>query len=189
MRKYDSLMHMKELGLNVGELKEFEYSQRKEMYEYARYLFKKFGGLICRTDFPKHVNRKPVGLPYITDCKEFKKFEEFVETHKDKYTYIVLQMIGNEKTILSAYVYLDDFKRLCGEINDIDKKDMRSAMNISKNIKTVCIGPGNYDERLTKVRGDIIRAKIEPHRVVELAIFEIDGIPVPFYKQLRGSDF
>ena len=191
MRKHESLIYMKELGLNVGELKEFEYSQKKDMLEYARYLFKKFGGLIVRTDFPKHVkDKKPVGLPYITDCKDFRQFEDFVETHKDKYTYILLQMIGNEKTILSAYVYLDEFNRLCGEINDVDKFDMRTNMTISKHLKKICIGHGGeYDERLGKVRSDLIRARIPPHQIVELAVFNIDGKPMPFYKQFRGEGF
>ncbi len=190
MRKYDSLIDMKKLGLNVGELKEFEYSQKKEMYEYAQYLFKRYRGLICRTDFPKHVkNKKPVGLPYLTDCKDFKVFDDFVKTHKNKYTYILLPMIGNEKMVMAAYVYLDDFKRLRGEMNDVDRVgDMRPRMKNAKNLKSVCIGPGgDYDERLNKVRADLIRARIPPHVIVELAIFEIDGRPIPFYKQMRGD--
>ncbi len=191
MRKYDSLMHLKELGLNVGELREFEYSQRDELYQYARYLFAKFGGLIVMTDFPKSVqDKKPVGLPYMTDCKDFRQFEGFVEMHKDKYNYILLQMIGNEKTILSAYVYLDEFRNLRGEINDVDKFDMRKSMTISEHLKEVCVGPGGRrDERLERVRTDLLRAKIEPHRIVELAVFSINGIPTPFYKQLRGKGF
>lgn len=190
MRKFDSLMHMKDLGLNVGELREFEYSQKEELFEFARYLFKKYKGLICRTGFPKHVKgKKPVGLPYLTDCKDFKKLEQFVETHKDKYTYILLNMIGNEKMIMAAYVYLDDFKRLRGEMNDVDRVgDMNPRMKNAKNLKPVCVGPGgDYDERLNKVRSDLIRARIPPNMIVELAIFEIDGKPVPFYKQLRDD--
>jgi hypothetical protein len=189
MRKYDSLIHMKELGLNVGELREFDYSQKKEMYEYARHLFEKYGGLICRTDFPPHINKKPVGLPYLTDCKDFKVFDDFVKTHKDKYTYILLQMIGNEKLIIAAYVYLDDFRRLRGEMNDVDRiGDMRVRMKVTKNLKSVCVGPGGeYDERMNKVRSDLIRARIPPHMMVELAIYEIDGKPTPFYKQMRGD--
>lgn len=190
MRKFDSLMHMKNLGLNVGELREFEYSQKEELFEFARHLFKEYKGVICRTDFPKHVkDKKPVGLPYLTDCKDFKQLEQFVETHKDKYTYILLNMIGNEKMIMAAYVYLDDFKRLRGEMNDVDRVgDMRPRMKNAKNLKPVCVGPGGeYDERLNKVRSDLIRARIPPHVIVELAIFEIDGKPVPFYKQLRGD--
>ncbi len=121
MRKFDSLIHMKNLGLNVGELKEFKYSQKEELFQFARYLLKKYKGLICRLDFPEHLDKKPVGLPYLTDCKDFGQFERFVTEHKDKYTYILLNMIGNEKMIMAAYVYLDDFKRLRGEMNDVDR--------------------------------------------------------------------
>lgn len=191
MRKYDSLIYMKELGLNVGELREFGYAQKSEMFEYARYLLKKFGGLIARTDYPKHIKRNPVRLPYITDCKDFKTFESFVETHKDKYTYILLQMVGNEKMVFAAYVYLDEMNRLCGEYNDVDRVgDMRPRMENAKNIKRLCVGPGGgYDKRFMRIRTDIIRAGIEPHRIVELAAFDIDGVITPFYKQLRGRDF
>ena len=79
MRKYDSLIYMKEIGLNVGELKEFEYSEKEGMLEYARYLLSKFGGLIARTDYPKHINKRPVGLPYLTDCKDLSELEKFIK--------------------------------------------------------------------------------------------------------------
>ncbi len=191
MRKYDSLIHMKEMGLNVGELKEFEYSQRTEMLEYAHYLFDKFGGLIVRTDHPKHINKKPVRLPYITDCRNFEQFEEFIEEHKEKLTYILLQIVGNEKMVFAAYVYLYEMNRLCGEYNDVDRVgDMRPRMENAKNLKRLCVGPcGDHDSRFMKIRNDLIRAGIEPHRIVELAAFDIDGVVTPFYKQLRGKDF
>jgi hypothetical protein len=190
MRKYDSLIYLKGMGLNVGVLKEFDYSQRKELYAYARYLIKKFGGLIVRTDFPKYItDKKPIGLPYISDCKDFRKLEAFVESHKGKYTYILLQMIGNEKTILSAYVYLDESKRLCGEINDVDKLDMPRNMNVTEHLKQICIGPDGDDEMLEAIRADLIKARVPPNRIVELVIFNINGKPTPFYKQLRGEGF
>lgn len=188
MRKFEALMYMKELGLNVGELKEFEYSQREEMYEYARHLFKEFGGLIVRTDFPKNVRYKiPVGLPFMSPVKEFKQFEDFVEKYKDKYAYLLLQLCNYETVILSAYVYLDELKRLHAEYNDVDKVNMRDAMKISKHLKTICIEPGKYDERLSKVRADLIRARIQPHKVVELSVFDVDGKPTPLYKQYREN--
>jgi len=182
MRKFEALMHLKELGLNVGEFKEFEYSQKKEMDEYARYLIENFGGLIIRTDFPKNVEYKtPVGLPFISPCKDFKKYEEFVAQYKDKYAYLLLHVCDYSTVILSAYVYLDEFRRLYAEINDVDKVNMRDAMKISKHLKTVCIGPGSgYDERLNKVRADLMRARIPPHKIVELSVFNVDGKPVPF---------
>ncbi len=193
MRKYDSLIYLKGMGLNVGELSEFEYAKKKELYVYARYLLKKFGGLIIRTDFPRHVtDKKPIGLPYITDCKDFEQMKAFVETRKDKYAYILLQMIGNEKTILSAYVYLDENKRLCGEINDVDKMDMPRNMNVTEHLRQICIGSegdGRTNVLLETVRTDLLRARVPPNRIVELVIFNIDGKPVPFYKQLRGEGF
>ncbi len=190
MRKYESIMYLKEIGLNVGELKEFDYKHRKEMFDYARYLFERFGGIIVRTDYPPGIHYKTgIKLPYMSDVKDFSQFENFVESYKEKYTYILFQMVGNEKIILSGYVYIDEMRRLCGEINDVDKYDMRKSMTISKNIKPICIEPGKYDERLSRVRADIIRARIEPHRIVEFSIYNIDGVPTPVYKQLRGKDF
>ena len=132
MRKFESIMKLAELGFSVGELKEFEYLEKKEMFNYAKHLFKEYGGLIVRTDFPKGVNKLPLNLPFKSDVKDFKKFERFVETYKDQYTYILLQMIGNEKIIVSGYLYLDELDRLCGEINDTDKVNMRDAMKINE---------------------------------------------------------
>jgi hypothetical protein len=187
MRKFEALMHIKELGLNVGELKEFEYSQKAEMFEYARYLFKKFGHLIIRTDFPKHVTGKvPLNLPFISPCKDFRQFEEFVETHKEKFTYLLFQGCDYSKAILSAYVYLDELGRMHAEINDVDKINMRDAMKVTGHLKTLVIGPGaGYDDRLNKVRFQLIKAQIPPNKVVELSVFDVNGIPTPVYKQFR----
>jgi hypothetical protein len=188
MRKYEALMHLKDLGLNVGELNEFEYGEKEEMFEYAKYLIKKLGGLIVRTDWPKGAEYvAPVGLPFISPCKEFKVFEEFVEKYKGKYAYLMLQMCDYQTVILSAYVYLDELKRLHVEYNDVDKVNMRDAMKISKNLKNMVIEPGSYDERLAKVRADLIRARIPPHRVVELSVFDVNGRPTPVYKQFREN--
>jgi hypothetical protein len=191
MRKFEALMEIKKLGLDVGEVMEFEYSKRKKMYEYARHLFSKYGGLIIRTDFPKDVqDKKAIGLPFMSPCNDFKKFEEFVGRYKEKYTYLLFQMCDYSKVILSAYVYLDEFKNLLGEINDVDKINMRDAMAIGKNLKPICIGPGgSYDERLNKVRGDLIRAGIPPFKIIELSVFNVNGKPVPLYKQYREGGF
>jgi len=187
MRKFEALIHLKELGLNVGEIKEFDYSERKEMDEYARHLVRKFGGMIIRTDFPKNQEYKtPVGLPFISPCKSFEEYSRFVGSHKGKYSYLLFQMCDYGKVILSAYVYLDEFNRLHAEINDVDKVNMRDAMQISKHLKSLTIGPGEgYDERLNRVRADLIRARIPPNTIIELSIFDDGGTPVPVYKQLR----
>jgi hypothetical protein len=89
--------------------------------------------------------------------------------------------------ILSAYVYLDELKRLHVEYNDVDKVNMRDAMAISEHLKSTVIEPGNYDDRLAKVRSDLIRARIPPHKIVELSVFDENGRAVPLYKQLRGN--
>jgi hypothetical protein len=127
----------------------------------------------------------------MSDVKDFKKLKDFVETHREKYTYVLLQMIGNEKTILSAYVYLDDHNRLCGEINDVDKSDMRTSMNIGEHLTQISFTPEDYGHKnfevLNRIRSDLIRAKVPHHQIVELAVFNIDGKPTSFYKQLRAK--
>lgn len=185
MRKFESIMRLHELGFNVGELKEFEYSKKEEMIKYAKYLFKKFGGLIIRTDFPKGSEKQPLNLPFKSDIKDFKEFLNFIEEYKDKYTYILFQMVGNEKILVSGYLYLDEIDRLCGEINDIDKVTMRDAMKIGEHVKAVCFGPGQDMGLLAKIKIDIKRAYLDPYDIVEFSVYEVNGKPLYIYKQLR----
>jgi len=185
MRKFESIMKLEEMGFNVGELKEFEYAQKEGMFEYAKHLFKEYGGLIVRTDFPKGVDKPPLNLPFKSDVKDFEVFKEFVETYKGQYTYILLQMIGNEKILVSGYLYLDELDRLCGEINDIDKVNMRDAMKINEHVKQVCFERGQDMGLLAKVKADIKRARLETGDIVEFSVYEVKGKPLYIYKQLR----
>lgn len=185
VRKFESIMELKNRGFNVGELKEFEYSQKEKMLEYAKYLFKNFGGLIVRTDFPKGVNAAPLNLPFKSDVKSFEEFESFVETYKEKYTYILFQMFGNEKILVSGYLYVDEVGRLCGEINDIDKVNMRDAMKINEHVKSVCFERGQDMGLLAKIKADVVKAKLEPEEIVEFSVYNINGKPAYIYKQLR----
>ena len=79
-------MILHEFGFSVGKLKEFEYAEKEKMLEYAKHLFKEYGGLIVRTDFPKGVDKHPLNLPFKSDVKDFEVFKEFVETYKEQYT-------------------------------------------------------------------------------------------------------
>jgi len=185
MRKFESIIHLKKLGLSVGELNEFEYSEKEKMFDYAKMLFKEYGGLIVRTDFPKGIEKHPLNLPFKSDVKNFEEFEEFVEIYKGQYTYILLQMIGNEKIIVSGYLYIDDFGRLCGEVNDIDKVNMRDAMKINEHVKSVCFELGQDMGVLGRIKADIKRASLKPHDLVEFSVYEVKGEPLYIYKQLR----
>ena len=110
MKKFESIMKLAELGFNVGELKEFEYSEKQEMLKYAKHLFKEYGGLIVRTDFPEGVDKQPLNLPFKSDVKDFDEFVGFVENYKEQCTYILLQMIGNEKSGL--YLFDRDLEQM-----------------------------------------------------------------------------
>ena len=81
-RKFESILELKERGLNIGEMDEFTYRQLDDALEYAKELIEKFGGFSLRTDFPPGDTRVRMALPVLKD-PTLENLKEFIEENKD----------------------------------------------------------------------------------------------------------
>ncbi len=186
-RKFDRIKGMEELGLNVGELEEFEYSKKDAMIKYAKYLIDKFGGLFVRTDFPRHKKGINMNMPLIPN-PTIQEFEKFIDKYKDSVTYILLQKRDDEHVIWHGRFWLDESKILYGEVNLTDKGiNIRAALSKTENLEKIRCGQGSYDERFIKVRGDIIKTRLEPHTYFDASSYPENGRAVIYYKDISKN--
>jgi len=181
-RKFESILELKKLGLNIGEMKEFTYSEKEEMIKYAKSLIEKFGGFSIRTDFPPGDTRMRMNLPILQD-PSIEKLKLFVEENKNKLTYLLYQKRDLDNVVWQGKFWVDDTKKLHGEVNAKDKKlNIRKALEQTANLERIECGMGNYDERFMKVRSDLIRTRIEPYTYVSASAYDEKGKIVIYYK-------
>jgi hypothetical protein len=183
-RKFESILELKERGLNIGEMDEFTYRQLDDALEYAKELIEKFGGFSLRTDFPPGDTRVRMALPVLKD-PTLENLKEFIEENKDNLTYLIYQKRDYHNVIWQGRFILDDNKALTGEVNAKDKKlNIREALKQTSNLERIKCGPGGYDERFMQVRADMIKAKIEPYTYVSASAYDEDGKVVIYYKDM-----
>lgn len=135
MKKIDSINELRALGLRTAEVKEFRAHELTNMINYANQLISKYGAFNVRTDNGDGI--KNFNLPFIRQCT-IDGLRKLVNGYGNKLTYLIHQDIPTENQLFNGVLRLcDGF--IIGELNDVDKTSLRSAMKISKNLKTVCI--------------------------------------------------
>ena len=183
--KYDGILELKKLGLNVGEIKEFSYKEKDNLLKYAKFLDDTKGGFSVRTDFPPGDKRMGINLPILKD-PTLDSLSKFVEEHKDKLTYLIYQKRDYNKVLWQGKLWLDDMKVLHGEVNFKDKgMNIRKALEKTENLELIKCGMGDYDERFIQVRSDLFKAKVGSNACVTASAYDEDGKVVIYYKELR----
>lgn len=180
MKKFESLIYFKQLGLPICQCRKYNWTEAQKAMQFAEYLRNHSLGVGLRTEL-LNSNKTGENCPFVMNITDAQIKDIFI-TYRDGYSYIISECPRSGDMITQGTVYLLPDRRAIIYSNSIDMYSCRKAIENPSSIYNVEMRVRNWDSSMDDymiLRNMLVAASIRDDFIIgkrlEWSLFRTRG--------------